>query len=89
LLEEGAQLVDVREASEFAEGHVKGALNVPLGELTKRMGEIRTDVPVLVICLSGGRSRSAQTILKRQKWTDVRNVRGGTNAWFATRLPME
>ena len=89
LQQEGAQLIDVREPSEFRAGHAKGAINIPLGRLTQRIKEVRTDIPVLVICLSGGRSRNAQAMLKQQNIADVRNVKGGTSAWMGARLPME
>jgi rhodanese-related sulfurtransferase len=89
LQQAGAQLIDVREPSEFANGHAKGAINIPLSKLTHRIGEVRTNTPVLMICLSGGRSRSAQDVLKRQNIPDVRNVKGGKNAWQAAKLPTE
>jgi rhodanese-related sulfurtransferase len=89
LQQTGAQLIDVREPFEFATGHAKGAINIPLSKLTHYIGEVRTDTPVLVICLSGGRSRSAQDFLRRQNISDVRNVKGGTSAWQAAKLPTE
>ncbi len=89
LQQEGAQLIDVREPSEFASGHAKGAKNIPLGQLAQHLNEIQQDRTILVICQSGNRSRSAQGLLRRQNIADVRNVRGGTSAWRAARLPME
>ena len=89
LQQEGAQLVDVREPYEFESGHAKGAKNIPLGQLAQRLNEIQRDKTVLVICQSGNRSRSAQGLLRRQNTVDVRNVRGGTSAWRAAKLPME
>jgi rhodanese-related sulfurtransferase len=92
LQQHGAQLIDVRESSEFAAGHARGARNIPLSQLANRMGELHTDGTVLLICQSGSRSRTAQTLLERQNVRNVRNVRnvkGGTSAWRAARLPME
>ncbi len=89
LKQEGAQLIDVREPSEFAAGHAKGARNIPLSQISNRMKEIRTDGTVLVICQSGSRSKAAQGLLKRQNVADVRNVKGGTSAWRAAKLPLE
>ncbi len=89
LTQEGAQLIDVREPSEFASGHAKGARNIPLGQLTDRMKDIQVNGTVLVICQSGGRSKSAYGLLKRQHVVDVRNVKGGTSAWRAAKLPLE
>ena len=88
LQQEGAVLIDVREAHEFRSGHAKGARSIPLSQLQKRMSEIKTGKTVLVICQSGNRSRTARSILKEQL-TDVRNVRGGTSAWQRAKLPMQ
>ncbi len=89
LTQEGAQLIDVREPSEFASGHAKGARNIPLGQLATRMKDIRTDGTVLVVCQSGSRSKAAYEVLKREHVADVRNVKGGTSAWRAAKLPLE
>jgi rhodanese-related sulfurtransferase len=89
LQQEGAQLIDVREPQEFRAGHARGARNIPLGQLAKRCGEIKADRPVLVICQSGGRSRSARSLLQGRQFTDVRNVVGGTSAWQRAKLPMQ
>lgn len=58
-IKEGAQIIDVREPEEFAQGHIKGAKNIPLGDIEKRMREIKRDKPVLVVCRSGRRSAIA------------------------------
>ncbi len=89
LQQQGAQLIDVRETTEFASGHALGAYNIPLGELAGRLSEIRAHGTVLLICQSGSRSRTAQGLLARQNILDVRNVKGGTSAWRAAKLPME
>lgn len=59
LVEEGAALVDVRTPGEFAGGHLDGARNIPIGELTSRMDEIPSGRPVVVYCQSGIRSARA------------------------------
>jgi rhodanese-related sulfurtransferase len=89
LQQQGAQLIDVRETAEFASGHAVGAYNIPLGKLAGRLSEIRRDGTVLLICQSGSRSRTAQGLLARQNVSDVRDVKGGTSAWRAAKLPME
>lgn len=85
--QQGAPLIDVREPDEFASGHARGALNIPLGQLGERLGEIKVDRTVLLVCRSGHRSRRAQGLLRRHHITDTRNVRGGMIAWHAARLP--
>lgn len=75
------QLVDVREPHEFAAGHIPGAVNIPLGSLAGRLGELDPSVETLMVCHSGNRSRTASKIAMRAGFADVRNVTGGTLAW--------
>lgn len=75
-------LIDVREADEYAQGHVPGAINVPLSELPGRLDEITSlEVPVNVICAAGGRSMQAAEWLERQG-VETTNVAEGTNGWI-------
>lgn len=76
LLQSGAKVVDVRSPEEFNSGHVKGAVNIPLGELGPRIGLVAPDksAPLLVHCLSGGRSAIAKGALRRQGYTQVHNL---------------
>ena len=65
LVETGARLVDVRASFEFANGHLPGAINVPLQHLDKRRGELEPkDKEIVVYCQSGGRSQVAFEQLK-------------------------
>jgi rhodanese-related sulfurtransferase len=84
----GATLVDVREVSEFAEGHVPGAVNIPMGRLPMRTSELSTTGPVYVICRSGNRSSAMVDLLTAQGFEAV-NVTGGTQAWIAAGRPVE
>ena len=81
-LERGAVLIDVRQPNEFVEGHVPGAVLIPLNELPDRVDEVPTGREVLVICRSGGRSAMACELLDEQGLSAV-NVVGGTLAWVA------
>lgn len=63
--EEGAVLLDVRSPAEYASGHADGALNIPLQDLSRRLGEVPEDRPVVVYCASGRRSASACEALSR------------------------
>lgn len=76
LVEEEAYIVDVREANEFAQGALKGAVNIPLSELRARMHEIPTDVPVYVHCRSSQRSYNAVIALNNSGYTNVTNISG-------------
>lgn len=78
-------LVDVRERSEWAQGHVAGSLSAPLSSLD--ISQLPTDKPLVFLCLSGRRSASAA----RQAAASGRtccNVTGGLAAWRSTGLPM-
>ncbi|MEO7081434.1 MAG: rhodanese-like domain-containing protein [Flavobacteriales bacterium] len=60
----GAVILDVRSTAEFASGHVKGAINIPLDRLQQQLKKLPKDKVVIACCLSGGRSGSAVSILK-------------------------
>lgn len=76
LLAAGALVIDVRSPGEFAQGRVKKAINVPLGELEGRIGKLAPskDTPLLCHCASGGRSGSAVSQLKRLGYTQAYNL---------------
>jgi len=74
-------LLDVREPSEFASGHVRDARNVPMSRLAAEVFLLDPDAETLVICQSGHRSAAAAKHLKRVGLTDVYSVKGGTGAW--------
>ena len=76
LVESGATFVDVREENEFANGHIKGAINIPLSQLRSRMDEIPTDRPVYVHCRSAQRSYNAVMALQGSGFDNVINVAG-------------
>lgn len=76
LVEQGAYIVDVREAVEFAAGHLKNAVNIPLSQLRERMDEIPRDRPVYFHCRSSQRSYNALMALQNRGWTNVWNISG-------------
>jgi hydroxyacylglutathione hydrolase len=82
-------VLDVRGASEWTQGHIPGALHVPLGYLTDRIAEIPSDRPIVVHCQSGSRSSIAASLLKRTGLDHVSNLTGGITAWAAAGLPIE
>lgn len=71
-----AFLVDVRTPEEFAEGSVKGAINIPLNEIGLRLTEFKDKQQIVVFCRSGNRSSQAEAILKQNGFSNV--VNGGT-----------
>lgn len=81
--QQGALLLDVREADEYAAIHAANAKLIPLGQVGMRLKEIESwkDKPVAVICRSGRRSAIAVALLQEAGFTQAVNVQGGTNAW--------
>jgi rhodanese-related sulfurtransferase len=69
-------LLDVRTAEEFAEGHLPGAINLPVDELRQRSGELPKDRAIVAYCQVGQRGYLATRLL-RQRGFDVVNLSGG------------
>jgi phage shock protein E len=76
IIEDGAYLVDVRTAGEFASGHVRGSVNIPLNTIPAQLSKFKNKKAIIVFCLSGGRSSQAKSILEQNGFTNV--VNGGT-----------
>jgi rhodanese-related sulfurtransferase len=87
LFRQGATLVDVRETGEWSQGHIPGSINMPLSQLSLRLGEIDPHSSVLVICHTGSRSLVAVRMLTANGIKQVYNVRGGTTNWRRRGLP--
>lgn len=79
-------LIDVREVDEFAAAHVEGAVNIPLGSLPERLGEIDRTRPLIAMCRSGNRSARATAFLQSSGFA-VDNMTGGMLAWQSAGLP--
>ena len=73
LLQEGAQIVDVRSPAEFAAGHASGSRNIPLGELERGATDLDPNRWVIVCCASGARSAIARRMLSRRGFSRVLN----------------
>jgi phage shock protein E len=76
LVQRGALLLDVRTPEEFRSGHLRGAVNVPYQEVGQRIVSLAPDKssPVLVYCLSGGRSGIAKSNLRRLGYAEAHNL---------------
>ncbi len=73
LISNGAVIIDVRTPGEFASGHLKQAMNIPLGTLQSRLSKLKKDKPVITCCASGMRSSSAKSMLKSKGFEQVYN----------------
>ncbi|MFZ2013991.1 MAG: rhodanese-like domain-containing protein [Nocardioides sp.] len=80
--------VDVREHMEYAYGHVPGAVLIPMGQLSSRLGELDRSKPVHVICTTGNRSKAMADLLVAAGF-DAVSVAGGTQKWIAAGHPVE
>ena len=76
LMQNGAQIIDVRTKSEYQQGHVKGSINIPLNNLSNHYSKLKKDKPIITCCASGMRSASAKSILKSNGFTEVHNGGG-------------
>jgi len=76
LARNGAQIIDVRTRQEYAGGHIKGSINIPLNELQANMKKIKKDKAVITCCASGMRSSSARGMLLSNGYSEVHNGGG-------------
>lgn len=75
-------ILDVRQPSEYKAGHIAGAILIPLPELVNRLKEVPQDLPLLVYCLSGARSRAAcQLLAGNCSSREIINLSGGFESW--------
>ena len=75
------QLVDVRNPGEAAAGTINHAVNIPVGQLPDRLGELDPRKPTVVYCAGGYRSSMAASLLRKHGFADVSDLLGGYNAW--------
>jgi rhodanese-related sulfurtransferase len=83
-------VIDVREANEYAEGHIEGSRNIPVSKIAERAYELEAykQSPVVVTCNSGTRSPQACGKLVSQGFTKVFEMKGGMMAWEDLKLPV-
>ena len=76
LVKQGAIILDVRSTAEYAGGHIKGSINIPLPVLAGNLAKLTPGKAIITCCASGMRSASARTILKSNGFMDVHNGGG-------------
>jgi hydroxyacylglutathione hydrolase len=82
-------VIDVRQSSEFAAGHVPGSVHIRGGDLSSRLDDLPHDRPIATICASGYRSSIAASLLRRAGFEDVSWVADGLPSWQSCGLPVE
>lgn len=78
---EAITLLDVREPDELEISRLEGVVEVPLGQLPDRIGELDPNATTVVVCRSGARSERATAFLLAHGFRSVTNLAGGMNAW--------
>jgi len=73
IIEGGAIIIDVRTTEEYAEGHIKNSLSIPLDKIEKEMAWLIKDSPLIICCASGARSARAKEILEANGFEKVYN----------------
>jgi rhodanese-related sulfurtransferase len=85
----GVVIVDVREPYEWQEGHIPGAIHIPLGSLPRRLRELDPSREVITVCRSGHRSITAAQMLHQGGFSQVSSMAGGMISWTRQRLPVQ
>lgn len=83
-------VVDVCDAEEFAIGHIKGAVHVPLDQLEAKLPSAvkNKSTPLILVCASGIRSKRAQAVAQKLGYEKVHSLQGGLAAWKEANLPV-
>lgn len=77
LVKRGAIILDVRSKSEYAAGHIRGSINIPVETLRNNLGKLKDkNKPIITCCASGMRSAQAKSILKTNGFSEVHNGGG-------------
>ena len=86
-----AYILDVRTPREYAAGKIPGSVNININDpqFQQKIAELDPSRPVLVYCLSGGRSSRAANMLANGGFTAVYNLTGGIRAWSASGQKVE
>jgi rhodanese-related sulfurtransferase len=86
--QQGAFFLDVRSQDEYDQAHIDKSTLVPLDDLQNRLDELPRDRDIVVVCLSGHRSKEGMTILLNAGFSQVSCITGGLTAWKAAGLPL-
>ncbi len=83
-----AQIIDVRSPDEWSNGHLPGAIHIPLASLPERFGDLDDSTPIVLHCKGGGRSSIAAAFLQAKGLSNVSNLTGGYEAWAREGRPI-
>ena len=90
---ENAVVVDVSDSAEYRNGHIPGAINIPVGEIADSTAKLekykKSNTPLVLACRSGMRSRKAASALRKAEFANLYNLNGGLASWQKENLPVE
>jgi len=82
-------ILDVRTPGEYAEGHIRGALLIPMRDIPGKLNLLGKDKLIIVVCATGARSGAVTDYLANNGYSAVKNYRGGMSDWARKGLPIE
>lgn len=87
---ENAALVDIRGQAEFNKGHIQGAVNIPLTQVSDNIKQLEKhkDKPIIMVCANGIQVAAACNILKKAGFDKLYKLSGGMSSWTADNLPV-
>lgn len=85
----GVTVLDVRGATEYEAGHLRGVRNIPVGYLGEHVDELPRETPLVLHCQGGARSAIAASVLRARGFGNVVNMSGGFGAWQSAGLPVD
>ena len=74
-------LLDTREAEEYNEGKISGAILAPWHEITEKVSGLKPETPLILYCRTNGRAKKAAHLLEQAGFTDVSVYAGGWTEW--------
>ncbi len=88
--DEDVLVLDIRDDSDFKRGHVINAMNMPMGQIEKRVNEITKykNKPVIAVCETGMRSQRACKALQKHGFENLHSLGGGMGAWGKANMPV-
>jgi rhodanese-related sulfurtransferase len=87
--QQGAFFLDVRSQAEWDQVHIAKSTLIPLDELQNRLSELPRDRDIVVVCLSGHRSKEGMTLLRQEGFLRATCMTGGLAAWKEAGYPLE
>ncbi len=89
--QQGIKVLDIRTASEFATGHIPGAINIDFhaADFETKLGSFTPEKPYVIHCAAGGRSTRSLPAFRKLGFKSIYHLNGGMKAWQNSHLPIE